>query len=223
MCTGYDETMKIKCCTLLCLLSFASSVRATPPSRLHGYVGGPYKVLIGELTGDQFPDVLLGYHQLGVVAVWQGDGQGGLTWTANNMFGDEDRALNPNDATWSVPHIHNLYLRHVDDDSLPDVVFSVGGNSRTKPGRVIVARNKGQGRFQNMAEFSTLGQAKGVALVDMDRRVALDTRTPCRSADFRFVPGWESGSMDLHSFPRQGARHITWKPPTSITMAFWTW
>ncbi|MCH2125857.1 MAG: VCBS repeat-containing protein [Pirellulaceae bacterium] len=176
--------MKIKCCTLLCLLYFVSSARATPPSRLHGYVGGPYKVLIGELTGDQFPDVLLGYHQLGVVSVWQGDGRGGLIWTANNMFGDEDRALNPNDATWSVPHIHNLYLRHVDKDGLPDVVFSVGGNSRTKPGRVIVARNKGQGHFQNMAEFSTLGQAKGVALVDMDQDGILDLLYTTRGSGY---------------------------------------
>jgi len=36
-------------------------------SRLDGYVGGPYKVIAADFTGDKFIDVILGYHAIGVL------------------------------------------------------------------------------------------------------------------------------------------------------------
>ena len=106
------------CVCLHCLFSFTAGAQTTQPGRLHGYVGGPYKIAIADLTGDKLPDIMLGYHQMGGVAVWQSDGRGGLTLAANNMFGDEDRELNPNDETWAGPHIHNLCLSDIDADGL---------------------------------------------------------------------------------------------------------
>jgi hypothetical protein len=172
---------------IICWGLFSFTVHAQTPqqSRLHGYVGGPYKVAIADFDGDKLPDVLLGYHQLGVIAVWKGDGKGGLSLLKNNMLGDEDRKVNPNDQTWSLPQVHNISIADIDGDGLPDAVFGVGGNGKTKPGRVIVARNIGGGKFKIMVEFATPSEAKGVCFVDMDNDGVLDLLYSARGSGYK--------------------------------------
>lgn len=48
--------------------------------------GGPYKVIAGDFTGDQVPDIVFGSHRIGVVSVEQGDRQGRLEYLAHNAF-----------------------------------------------------------------------------------------------------------------------------------------
>ncbi|MDP7276869.1 MAG: VCBS repeat-containing protein [Planctomycetaceae bacterium] len=153
--------------------------------RLHGYVGGPYKVVAADFTGDKLIDVLLGYRGIGVLAVDQGDGRGQLTPLAINEFSDADRKLNPDDASWSVPHVHNISSADLDGDGLLDLLFAVGGASKLKPGRVVVAHNAGRGQFKRVLEFSTPSEAKGVRFVDMDRDGRLDVMYTARGSGYK--------------------------------------
>ena len=153
-------------------------------SRLKGYAGGPYKVIAADFTGDRFIDVILGYHAIGVLAVEEGDGRGNLTPLARNVFSDENRTLNPDDATWSLPHVHNMAFGDVDRDGKLDLVFAVGGVNRVKPGRVVIARNAGQGRFTRMAEYATPSEAKGVRFADMDQDGTLDVLYTARGSGY---------------------------------------
>lgn len=183
--TRYDTFMKILFAAILCAFSFAASAQSAPTSRLHGYVGGPYKVAIADVTGDKLADLVLAYHQVGVLAVWQGDGKGGLSLAANNMFGDADRKRNPDDSTWSLPGVSNLSLGDLDGDGLLDVVLGVGGTTQTKLGRIIVARNAGDGKFEHEVEFATPGEAKGVAFADMDNDGNLDLLYTARGSGYK--------------------------------------
>jgi hypothetical protein len=169
---------------LLCLLS--AQCRAQPPqkSRLHGYVGGPYKVALADVTGDKLVDVVLAYRQIGVVAVQRGDGKGQLEPPVLNVFSDEDRRINPDDESWSVPHVHNIAFGDIDSDGLVDLVCGVGGLGTSKPGRVVIARNAGEGRFQHMLEFPTPSQVKGVRFADMNNDGRLDLLYTARGSGY---------------------------------------
>ncbi len=172
-------------------------------SRLDGYVAGPYKVLAADFTGDSLVDVILGYHAIGVLAVEKGDGKGNLTPLSQNVFSDEDRRLNPDDASWSLPHVHNMAYGDLDGDNRLDLVLAVGGASRLKPGRVVIARNEGQGRFTRMTEYSTPSEAKGVRFADMDRDGTLDVLYTARGS------GYENDLTVGLLYIRRG--HGTWK------------
>lgn len=50
--------------------------------RLHGYVGGPYRVAAVDVTGDKFVDIVFGYRMVGVVA----DEVVGEGWQNYNML-----------------------------------------------------------------------------------------------------------------------------------------
>ena len=65
----------LKTLSLVCLTA-GLWAQEPGPSRLHGYVGGPYKVALADFTGNKHTDILLGYRNLGIVAVYQGDGAG---------------------------------------------------------------------------------------------------------------------------------------------------
>jgi hypothetical protein len=171
------------CALVLVLVSGAGESAA--PHRLKGYVGGPYKIAVADFTGDRKLDVVLAYHQIGIVAVEQGNGRGKLSPLALNVFSDQDRKVNPNDATWSVPHVHNLAYGDIDGDGLLDLVFGVGGLSTIKKGRVIIARNRGKGRFEKKVEYLVPSQAKGMRFVDMDRDGRLDVLYTARGSGYK--------------------------------------
>jgi hypothetical protein len=168
------------------LVSLPTPLLAQKPakSRLDGYVGGPYKVIAADFTGDKFIDVILGYHAIGVLAVEQGDGSGNFSLLARNVFSDEHRTLNPDDATWSIPHVHNMAYGDVDGDGKLDLVFAVGGENQVKPGRVVIVRNDGQGRFTRMIEYATPSEAKGVRLADMNHDGKLDVLYTARGSGY---------------------------------------
>jgi len=154
-------------------------------SRLDGYVAGPYKVLAADFTGDKHMDVVLAYHNIGIVRVYQGDGKGNLKAMEVNVFSDEDRKINPNDEIWSNPHVHNIDSADIDGDGMLDIVFGVGGLSRTKPGRIILARNVGLGRFEHALEYQVPSQAKGVRFADLDNDGTLDLLYTARGSGYK--------------------------------------
>ena len=174
---GYS--LIVGCCSVLDI-----SAEDASKHRLHGYVGGPYKVAILDVTGDKLPDVVLGYRQLGIVSVLKGEGHGRLAAPVLNAFADDDRRVIPNDENWSAPHVHNLAFGDMDGDGLVDLLISVGGLSTTKPGRIILARNGGQGRFEPVLEYATPSQAKGVRLTDLDRDGQLDLMYTARGSGY---------------------------------------
>ncbi|MFN0197239.1 MAG: FG-GAP repeat domain-containing protein [Planctomycetaceae bacterium] len=171
---------------LLLLTVPESDVRGQEPvkSRLDGYRGGPYKVLAADFTGDEHIDVVLGYHNVGMVTVDQGDGTGKLTPLAINNFSDEDRKINPDDNAWSEPQVHNLAAADLDDDGLLDLVFGVGGRGLAKPGRIIVAHNMGEGKFEKQVEYPTPSEAKGVAFADLDHDGEFDLLYTARGSGY---------------------------------------
>lgn len=172
---------------LLAIGMFVSGVagQEKPQSRLHGYVGGPYKIVAADVTGDKLVDVVLGYHQLGLVAVELGNGRGQMTPLALNDFSDADRKINSDDKTWSEPHVHNLALGDIDGDGLVDLIAAVGGLSTIKPGRILIARNLGKGQFERQVEFGVPSQAKGVRLADLDRDGRLDAIYTARGSGYQ--------------------------------------
>ena len=52
-------------------------------------------------------------------------------------------------------------------------------------GRIVIARNEGQGRFERMLEFATESQAKGVRLVDLDCDGRLDLAYTARGSGYK--------------------------------------
>ena len=161
-----------------------SVAQETPPSRLDGYVGGPYKVLATDVTGDGLVDVVLGYRMIGIVAVESGNGRGQFAPLALNDFSDKDRQINPDDRTWSEPHVHNLACGDIDGDGLVDLMFAVGGRSTIQHGRVLLARNVGEGRFQRRLEWRVPSEAKGVRFADLDRDGRLDVLYTARGSGY---------------------------------------
>ncbi|MEX0726802.1 MAG: VCBS repeat-containing protein [Planctomycetaceae bacterium] len=168
------------------VMTFLATARAQTPDkgRLDGYRGGPYKILADDFTGDGLVDIVLGYHMVGMVTVDQGDGEGNFTPLSMNNFSDEDRIFFTDDAAWSEPQIHNLAAADVDNDGLLDLVFGVGGRGIAKPGRIIVARNKGAGQFDKQVEYATPSEAKGVAFADLDNDGVLDLLYTARGSGY---------------------------------------
>src|SRR5262245_10382088 len=131
-----------------------------------GWVGGPYKVIAEDFTGDGLVDLVLGYVPTPLVTLERGDGNGNFSRTS--LF----------DPTWDekvrMAAVHNMDAKDVDGDGLLDLVIGIGGraergNKDSFSGRVVLMRNAGQGRFEQMLEFPSESQAKGVRLVDLDK------------------------------------------------------
>ena len=147
-------------------------------------MGGPYKVLARDVTGDGHPDLLLGFHQLGLIAVEPGDGRGNFASPVLSELG-RHRGVPDSDKTWSEPHVHNLATADLDGDGLPEVLAAVGGLSKNQRGSIVIARNLGKGRFQKRLEYSVPSQAKGVAFADLDRDGKLDLLYTARGSGYK--------------------------------------
>jgi len=166
---------------------------AMPAERpLNGYVGGPYKIKAADVTGDKIIDLVVSYYPIDVVTVEKGDGKG--HFTRHNIF------QVPFDDRTIIDPIYNIDVKDVDGDGLMDVVIGVGGTvlpgykledvpvevlRKCWRGRVVVARNIGNGKFKRMAQYSTESSAKGVALADLDNDGKLDLLYTARGSGYR--------------------------------------
>lgn len=160
--------------------------------------GGPYKVVAKDLTGDGVVDLALAYHGIGIVTVEQGDGHGHFRRLAITPFQNGQPA--------DERHAHNLSTEDVDGDGLVDLVVGIGGLTKSVPGKHVVARNLGDGRFQEMARFGVPSQAKGVRLADMDNDGEMDLIYTARGS------GYEGDLKRGRLYVRQGYGNFKFGP-----------
>jgi len=175
---------------LLCAVAFGGEAPRQRPTR--GYVGGPYKVVAADFTGDGIPDLAVGYHNIDVAAVEQGDGKGRFSRLAIFQI--------PYDDLPDIYTVYNIAQGDVDGDGLPDLAVNLASNpqvdwrSKDVPeevlrtlwrGRVVLARNLGQGRFERMCEYSFRSNGTGVNLADLDKDGKLDLLYTARGSGYR--------------------------------------
>ena len=139
------------------LLMCSIAEAAEPPVRL----GGPYKLLAADFTGDGHRDLAIGFHDLGMLAVEQGNGMGRF----------EHFAITPirhGSGQGFVGGSFNLAGGDLDRDGWLDLAVGCVGKF------VLLARNTGDGSFEPKRRFPTESEAKGVALADLDDDGRLD-------------------------------------------------
>ena len=156
------------CCELLCLIFVLSRTTeaAEPPIRL----GGPYKLLAADFTGNGHLDLAIGLHDLGMLTIEQGNGKGHFQHLAVTP-------ILPDDGQGFIDGSYNLAGGDLNGDGRPDLAVGCMGHF------VLLARNAGGGRFESKVRFPTESDAKGVSLADLDGR--LDLR--------RGLGGWQFG------------------------------
>jgi hypothetical protein len=157
----------------------ACQAQAQEPLRrpTSGNLGGPYKVVAAELTGDDAVDLILGFHNSDAVTVERGGPGGKFTRWA--LFGV------PHDDHPVIETVHNLDHGDVDGDGRADLALAVGGGlPESMTGRIVIVRNLGQGRFERIGQFTVESQAKGVRLVDLDRDGRLDLVYTARGSGY---------------------------------------
>ena len=144
---------------LLCAFACRSALvtQAAEPIRL----GGPYKLLAADFTGNGHVDLLVGFHDLGMLAVEQGNGKGLFRHLAITPIRPGKQAKS------YVTRSYNLAKGDLDKDGRPDVVAGCTDF-------VLIARNVGGGRFKEKLRYPLKSDAKGVALADLDNDGRLD-------------------------------------------------
>ena len=137
---------------VLCWHSGILAQSADPPVRR----GGPYKLLAVDFTGDGRRDLAVGFHDLGLLTIEQGDGRGHFEHLAITP-------IQPPDNSGFVAGSYNFATADLDGDERLDLAVGCRGKF------VLLLKNQGAGRFQPMTRFPTESSAKGVALADLDR------------------------------------------------------
>lgn len=176
-------------------------------------VGGPYRVIAADFTGDRVLDLAIAYHAIGVVTVEAGDGKGGFL-----RAGLIDTSV---PAPSVVRGVYNVAHGDVDNDGLLDLAFTLHGTPpdewRTKEipldvlktgwhGRAVVARNLGGGKFEIAAEYAVEGQAAGVRLADLDQDGRLDLLYTARGS------GYKGDLASGRLYARRGLGRSTFSP-----------
>ncbi len=145
----------------LCLF-FATTLRVLPCAAADPpKVAGPYKLLAADFTGNGHRDLVIGFHDLGLLAVAQGNGRGRFVHRAITP-------IQPATGKGFVDGSYNLATGDLDGDRRPDLAVGCRGHF------VLIARNQGDGRFEPRLRLPTESAAKGVALADLDRDGKLD-------------------------------------------------
>lgn len=119
-------------------------------------LGGPYKLLAADFTGDGRHDLAVGFHDLGLLTLERGDGRGHFEHLAVTP-------LQPAQGEGFVAGSYNFATADLDDDGRLDMAVGCRGKF------VLLLRNQGNGRFQAMTRFPTESAAKGIALADLDQ------------------------------------------------------
>jgi hypothetical protein len=147
------------CRELLCLslMLIGIAEAAEPPVRL----GGPYKLLAADFTGNGHRDLAVGLHDLGMLTIEQGNGEGRFQHLAITPI----RTAN---AKGFVGGSFNIASGDLDGDGRLDLAVGCMGHF------VLLARNAGEGRFEPKGRFKTESDAKGVSLADLDDDGRLD-------------------------------------------------
>lgn len=162
------------------LLFLAVPARAQAPRErpARGYVGGPYKVVAADFTGDDLVDLVIGYHNADAISLEQGDGRGHFSRRGLYTIPPGRRTV--------IEHVHNLDFGDVDGDGLLDLALGLGDGSwpESRTGRAVIVRNLGGGKFATMAEFPTESVGKGARLVDLDRDGRLDWLYTARGSGY---------------------------------------
>ena len=143
---------KLNACLLMLSFSLSVTTESAEPPRL----GGPYKLLAADFTGDSIADLAVGFHDLGLLTIEQGNGRGQFKHIAI-------MPIRPADGKGFVEGSYNFATADLDGDGKLDL--AVGCRETF----VLLARNLGNGQFKPMKRFPTESAAKGVSLVDLDR------------------------------------------------------
>ena len=143
---------KLNACLLMLSFSLGVTTESAEPPRL----GGPYKLLAADFTGDSIADLAVGFHDLGLLTIEQGNGRGHFKHLAITP-------IRPADGKGFVEGSYNFAAADLDGDGKLDL--AVGCRETF----VLLARNLGNGQFQPMKRFPTESAAKGVSLADLDR------------------------------------------------------
>ncbi len=141
---------------VLTTASLPSSSAADPPR-----LAGPYKLLAADFTGNGHRDLVIGFHDLGLLTVAEGNGRGRFAHRAITP-------IRPANGQGFVGGSFNMATGDLDGDRRPDLAVGCMGRF------VLIARNIGDGRFEARVRFPTVSGAKGVALADLDRDGKLD-------------------------------------------------
>ncbi|MEX0679429.1 MAG: VCBS repeat-containing protein [Pirellulales bacterium] len=151
----------------------------TPSERpVSGYLGGPYKVVAADFTGDRIVDLALGYHNSDAITLEAGDGRGHFSRLGLYAI--------PFDERTTIETVHNVDYGDVDGDGLSDLALAVGGGlPESMTGRAVLARNLGAGQFDKVLEYPTESQSKGARLVDLDRDGRLDWLYTARGSGYK--------------------------------------
>jgi len=124
-------------------------------------VGGPYKVIAEDFTGDGIIDLALAYYPVGILTIEQGDGKGNFMHLAlNSVCEDCDSSYRGG--------IYNISSGDIDKDMLKDLIIGCRGNF------ILVLKNMGNGKFKRMKLYRTESAAKGVKLADLNNDGILD-------------------------------------------------
>ncbi|MEC7556956.1 MAG: VCBS repeat-containing protein, partial [Planctomycetota bacterium] len=144
---------------LLMLAATVPCLAAEPPE-----LAGPYKLVARDFTGNGQRDLAIGFHDLGLLSLAEGNGRG--------LF--QHRAITPllaSDNNEPIKRSYNLTAGDLDGDHRPDLAVGCEGVTSHL---VLVVKNQGDGSFVVKNQFPTQSGAKGVALADLDRDGRLD-------------------------------------------------
>lgn len=166
---------------LFLMITKSESHTIRPPRLLWDRASGPYKVLSVDLTNDNLSDMIVSYVGLDAISVERNTSQFGFERL--NLF-----QIPKTDSDVREP-IFNLDVGDLDKDGLADLAVGLGGAQEigvpeSFPGRAVLLKNLGAGRFKKMVEFPVESQAKGIRLADLNQDGVLDLLYTARGSAY---------------------------------------